>query len=764
MDLEEGIIVTNNIKKESILKNVVGFKNYKFFTINEIKKYVFNYVIDDGIFNCVEKLKITYDHASDMLKYIPFINKDYYNNEKLDSLVSLKNFLSLNSLLKPKLYLQSLPISFIGYPLTKELRLIMDNFPNAKYFNKSLIDKHYIINEFSHINDEVAFVFSKIKELILKGTNINKIFIVNATSDYYFIIDKVSKLFGIPASINESISILSSNEVAYFMHNYYSYNSFEEAIKDLKIKFGSTSYIKKLIDVINNHSFTNYKDSFDYLFYLLKKQKFSKVKYVNSVSVIDTLNRDFEDDDYVFYLGFNDVTSPYIKKDNDFLLDKEKELLGIDTTSDINLVNEKYLMENISNINNLVISFSKKSNFNDYHLSNLKDRYDFIIVPNEYQYGFSKSLDKLTLANDLDNYYKFGDLTETLQKYDTKSVSYNTYDNSYKKVSKDLILKTIPTLRLSYSSMKKYYACPFSFYADKILKLDDFKSNLAAKIGSFAHAIFEDSYSPDFDFSTSSATHMKEASDSKERFYFKVMEELVGKMLEFNQAHEKAGKIDKTLCEKEVNLEYSDTRSFIGFIDKLKYTIINDEVYAYIVDYKTGQDVISLDNVEDGFHLQLPIYMYLLSKSELFKDKIIHILGIYLQKVNIKKFNNNGEDIKYQEQSSYKLQGYTIRDDKLVELIDPGYQKSDYIAGMSTNSSGDFSYYSKVVTVPDIYDLISLSEDLITKAFDNIYNGDFSISPKRIENKDMSCMYCKHKDICFKKYEDYIDLDKKPFF
>ena len=51
------------------------------------------------------------------------------------------------------------------------------------------------------------------------------------------------------------------------------------------------------------------------------------------------------------------------------------------------------------------------------------------------------------------------------------------------------------------------------------------------------------------------------------------------------------------------------------------YTQIDDEIYAVLIDYKTGKDVLSLDNVEDGFHLQLPAYMYLLSCYEPFQGK-----------------------------------------------------------------------------------------------------------------------------------------------
>ncbi|MBO7677695.1 MAG: PD-(D/E)XK nuclease family protein, partial [Erysipelotrichaceae bacterium] len=56
-------------------------------------------------------------------------------------------------------------------------------------------------------------------------------------------------------------------------------------------------------------------------------------------------------------------------------------------------------------------------------------------------------------------------------------------------------------------------------------------------------------------------------------------------------------------------------RTFTGKIDKLIY----DDKNMAIIDYKTGSSDISLDDIEYGLSMQLPIYVYL-SKSY-FKDK-----------------------------------------------------------------------------------------------------------------------------------------------
>ena len=54
-------------------------------------------------------------------------------------------------------------------------------------------------------------------------------------------------------------------------------------------------------------------------------------------------------------------------------------------------------------------------------------------------------------------------------------------------------------------------------------------------------------------------------------------------------------------------------------------------------------------------------------------------------------------------------------------------------------------------------------DELIHKAKDGVMNADFKIAPKLINNKDKSCSFCKYKDICFKKYNDYVELEEKKF-
>ena len=154
--------------------------------------------------------------------------------------------------------------------------------------------------------------------------------------------------------------------------------------------------------------------------------------------------------------------------------------------------------------------------------------------------------------------------------------------------------------------------------------------------------------------------------------------------------------------------------------------------------------------------------MFLLSKYEKFKGKKIHIIGIYLQKVNLIALDNK-KDIIEQREKAFRLQGFTINDPSLILKLDPYYNKSDYIQSMITTKDGSFGRFSKVMSKEDEDNLVLLMDKLIHKAKDSVMNCDFKISPKQIANIDKSCTFCKYKDICFKKYNDYEYLEEKKF-
>ena len=87
---------------------------------------------------------------------------------------------------------------------------------------------------------------------------------------------------------------------------------------------------------------------------------------------------------------------------------------------------------------------------------------------------------------------------------------------------------------------------------------------------------------------------------------------------------------------------------FKGFIDKIMYKEYDGKTLLAIIDYKTGSADIDINNAVYGIGMQLIIYLYLISKSDLFDN--YSCVGFYLQRilsgeVNIEKDKDLGKGV-----------------------------------------------------------------------------------------------------------------------
>ena len=97
---------------------------------------------------------------------------------------------------------------------------------------------------------------------------------------------------------------------------------------------------------------------------------------------------------------------------------------------------------------------------------------------------------------------------------------------------------------------------------------------------------------------------------------------------------------------------------------------------------------------------------------------------------------------------------------KKNEIFDNTYEDSMYIKSLKKNDKG-FSRYSKVLSDEDVYNMLRFTDKKLNEAIDNIIDGKFKINPKIIDKKNISCVFCTYKDLCFKKESDEEILEKK---
>ncbi len=744
------LIVPSNIKK-LILEELTKEKkliNIKFYTKEEfIKEYFCSYK-KDAIYFVMKQYNYTYDVAKEYLNNIYF---DYDKVSELYNILKDNEYLIFNKYFKNNIK----RIVVIGYDLDNYLKKEIEKYEHL-YLNTKYIEKELIAYEFNKQNDEVTYVAASIRKLLDNNIELNKIYLVNVNDDYLLDIKRIFNLFNIPINIYTSKKIYSTGIVNTFLNTLKStldINTSLESIIDGEIK-------NKIISIINEYNF-NEVDQYVYeiLKYELKNASIPVDKIKEAVNIINIADM-VDNSNYYFVLGFNQGIIPHLFTDDKIIKDSFRTSLGLKTSYEELLVDKKMVINTLKSLDNVVISYKLKDSYSTYYPSPLISEYNFNIIKNPtYDLTYSNRYNKLYLASILDRYIMYNESNDDLNiLYNTyQDISYNTYSNKYQQVNINTLKEYLNNkINLSYSSMNNYFLCGFRFYIENVLKLDPFVDTFAAFLGSLFHYCLSKMYEPDFDLEKCYKEYLeKRELTNKEKFYCDKLYSTLEFVIDTIKYQESYSNYDKVLTEQHVSIDKSKDISinFLGFIDKIKYMLKDNIMYANIIDYKTGNVITTLDNINYGLHLQLPVYIYLVKKG--LKNNPV-ITGFYLQRI----LNSLELDSKDQDASLRKkllLDGYTIDDLDLISNLDRSYEKSEVIKGLSMTKNG-FSRYAKLVSEEEIDKIVKIVEDKIDEVVDSICTCNFNINPKRIDNVLVGCEFCKFREVCYLKEEDIVNL------
>ena len=752
---EEIIFVTPNETKLQILNNNSNlFLNIKYMSLEEYKKnYFFNYN-NMAIDYLMTKYQYNLDFAKIIMNNLYAIDLDKkYNSTKLVRLQEIKkdliehDYLIFNPLFRN--YIKNKKVIVYNYPMLEKYEEEM--FQDATIENLEVKDIKADVYHCLTLEDEVIFVIEKILDLIKQGIPLNNIIISNVSNEYLFTIYKLFSNYHIPITIDMNQSIYGTSIV----QNY---------LKDKTLPGFVNPIVKKMISVVN--SLVDLEDSPNYDKFLineLKNTKISSIKYKDSVRIVNDIPI-CDDNTYLFVLGFNQDVLPKIHKDEDYISDSIKNEVFLYNSSSKNEKERNKVLGIISNTKNIFLSYKDKSSFSEYLKSSMIDDLELNIIDYIPTVTNSNFYNKLKLGEDLDNYFKYKEKNESLIPLVSHyEIPYNSYDNKFSSISlSDLYGYMNSFLRVSYTSLNSYYLCKFQYFINYILKINPYESNFSTVIGNLFHYMFSVMDNPLFHFEREWNNFLeKEELSVKERYFLENLKEDLLSDIRIIKDQEILTNMKNKKQEEEFNVTFNKVIDTVltGKIDKVIYDRVNSEDLIGIIDYKTGSITTNINNLKYGLSMQLPIYLYLIRKSNLFTNP--KIVGIYLQKVLNSKYNFQSNKTKEEMQlDNLKLQGYSTSDIERLSYFDKTYENSELIKGMKLKKDGSFSNFAKVLDDKEFDFLLDYTETKINEAIDSILEGDFSINPKVIDNKNVSCCYCKFKDLCFRTNNDFVYLEK----
>ncbi len=762
------IITTNENKKKILRENSMKhtYANLKFYTFLELKKnLLFDYDVKTIEFVATH-YQVSVSVAKIYLENLYFL-KDL-DDEKVKFLNGLKKDLDEHGLLiyheSFKEYLLDKRIIVYDYPvLNKEQKLILSLLDReVEHQNSEDIEYKPVIYEAKDIDAEVEFVMEKIGDLLDQNIPLSKIKII-ASADYYNILTRYFYLYHLPFYKGNTHSFYSTMVAQEFIHQYELY-SIEENALHLSEKYQN---VGDLVRIINQSVMIEDKTlRKEFIIEDLKTSKIKEDMYEEQIKIC-SLTDNFDSSHHVFLLGFNVNSYPKIKRDISYLSDEVRMRLGLDTSTDINHNQKLTILKRITDIKNLTITYKLHSNEGACYPSMLIKEVGLEVLPVKLDASVSHSriFSEIKYATLLDNLYKFNSVYPDLAIYQNNlTIPYFQYNNQFTGIPNSILKdKLNHNLTLSYTNLEMYQECAFKYYVSKVLRLDIFEETFKTILGSIMHHILEVGIVKEIDIPVEMIKFVKDKGyqlNAKELFYLDLFSRELTKILNVIKRQQKHSSLKHYLFEQEFFV-YKDSKemniTFKGNIDKVMYEEINGREVIAVVDYKTGNTMITLKNLDYGLNIQLPIYLYLLKRSDRFKDALI--AGFYIQKVLAKKeniqFKKTEEELL---ESRLRLQGYTNRDEYLMEMIDDEYQNSTVLQNLKFKKDGELSSTSKVLSYEEMDELISRVDAIIDEVILNILDGKFLINPKVIKGNNVACTYCHFKDICYKRKQNEVIL------
>lgn len=726
--LNNKIIISNNKEELIKYKLINPFLNFKIYSKNELFKKVF-FSYDDKSLIYLYRLGYSFENSNEMLSSMYFLKKGI--SKKIDNLIEIKGKLESNNLLiKDDFFLSFIKnksIILINQFNDKELKIIFNNL-NIKplIFNEinNVISNN--IFSFNDINDEIRYIFEQISLLIKKDIPLNKIKIVTENKLYITQLKKYEHFYSFKFNINSNNNLYQTDDYKLF-RSFIKTTTIDQAFSLTNDRVIHTKEFEKLFEnYIKIKNYINEDEIISYFDYKAKNIKISNLKYENGIEIC-SLDK-CQDDDYVLLIDFTLTNYPKIKKDNDYLNDNEKELLNINTSIDLQNIEEQILINKICSLKNLKISFSNFIDNNKQYVSTLSNKLSLSITNYTFTNTiYSKKHYYFYLSKIIDDYENYSFNSKYLNSISKEEINYLSYDNKFTNIPSF----NITNLHLSASSFQTYNECGFKYYLSKILSLDSFEETLSTKLGNIAHKILENYIKNE----TTDLSEIKKDYNLTpyENIIIDSLKPLLDKMLE-NFINFKNNTKLKDFISEDSDYTYviNDNASLIGRID----LIINNNNKFAIIDFKTGDTKFDEKNAKFGLSNQLPIY-YLLTKesNSQFKDK--EFLGFYIHTLLDKNF--------YQNNFSYLLLNGITLSSEALSIINENFIKS---------VRNNYIIYNK----DDFNQIIEITKNLINETTENILKGNFSINPKFIGASNKSCPYCKFKNICYKTYKDYIYL------
>lgn len=715
------------------------------------------------------------EKAEAILLALAHLNPDKaYLSSKLEALKPLQKRLISEGLLykapNPERSFENKSVVISGYQDTSKISAILGELHNMAICYDSVeipANPLRIAFEFNDAYDELHDVFNRMAADLASGTPIDSLYLLGVDPSYADLIKRFSKHYGFLVQVPEKRPLYDSALYHRFRKEYLAQG--EEALPALLKESEHSKDAATLYRLFRRFFSLGHEEKTLRYFFdeILKKSSMDEPRYNHVVRLLE---------DYippkgahVYWISCQMGAFPPIAAEGDYLSDSEMAELGL-------AMSEEKTAEWAAELSALLdagelryLSYKKKAFGAVYFPSGLLEEKGFKIeksplLPYEYA-DDCEALLQSALRDDEVNYLRVDKRLNAL-KAGCPLSDYRSFDYTYHPFA-----AVDPHSPRSYSptQLKKFYGCPYSYYLERILNIEENSMTFFSRVGTIFHAVMKDLYSrPSFDFETSWADALSQEAEQngvftpKENALFLRLKEECSYAVHFYQTHDSLLNDPSYRTEEPFALDSAENPlvSFKGQFDKI-VSFGKEKRYFAVIDYKTGGERFSESLLPYGLSMQLPYYAYYAMHDPAFQGQ--ELIGLFIGPIlsgqlvkdvkdSLEKFNSD----------KFKLEGVFAKDIDKMLAFDPSAMKSDLIRSLSYGKKGFPKNALARAKSPEEFAALAASAKSLTLAADQkIRASDFPIAPLNVKGKFDACANCSFRDVCYRKDEAVKHIDTK---
>ena len=340
------------------------------------------------------------------------------------------------------------------------------------------------------------------------------------------------------------------------------------------------------------------------------------------------------------------------------------------------------------------------------------------------------------------------------------------------------------TLKTSISRLEQYKKCPFSFHLKYGLKLKE-KEELKIKpidTGSFMHDVIDSFFENTENVKTVTEEEIEKNVEriindklnlSKNYIFTSTpkfvvltnrLKKVVMQTIEYIVFQIQNSDFNIVGSEIEFKRKIGKVE-IVGKIDRLDELNSEEGKYIRIIDYKSSEKNVDLNEFMAGTQIQLVTYL----DSSVEQEKALPAGMLYFKMIDpIIKADKNKTEEQIQEElkKKFRMNGIILADVKIIKKMDKTLEKgaSNSLPIYLDKEGNISSARSNVITKEQFTILQKKARKIITDTAKEILNGNIDIKPVYDRRKkEDACKYCEYKSICRfnSKENEYAFIENK---